>query len=56
MVDRGIPDELFEHFSGRLDWHSPWHRQRELSLLFRGKVDVDEANGCSRSEATPACA
>lgn len=44
MVDRGIPDELFEHFSGRLEWHSPWHRQRELSLLFRGKIDVDEAN------------
>ena len=44
MVDRGIPDDLFEHFSGRLDWHSPWHRQRELSLLFKGKVDVDEAN------------
>jgi HAD superfamily hydrolase (TIGR01484 family) len=44
MVDRGIPDELFEHFKGRLEWHSPWHRQRELSLLFRGKVDVAEAN------------
>ena len=43
-VERGIPDELFNHFSGRLEWHSPWHRQRELSLLFRGKVDVDEAN------------
>jgi hydroxymethylpyrimidine pyrophosphatase-like HAD family hydrolase len=45
MVDRGIPDELFQHFAGRLEWHSPWHRQRELSLLFRGKVDVAEANG-----------
>jgi len=44
MVDRGIPDELFEHFAGQLEWHSPWHRQRELSLLFRGKVDVAEAN------------
>ena len=32
MVDRGIPDELFEHFGRRLDWHSPWHRQRHLSL------------------------
>jgi phosphoglycolate phosphatase len=42
MVDRGIPDELFEHFAGRLEWHSPWHRQREFSLLFRGKVDVEE--------------
>jgi hydroxymethylpyrimidine pyrophosphatase-like HAD family hydrolase len=44
MVDRGIPDQLFEHFSGRLEWHSPWHRQRELSLLFKGKVDTGEAN------------
>jgi hydroxymethylpyrimidine pyrophosphatase-like HAD family hydrolase len=44
MVERGIPDQLFEHFAGRLEWHSPWHRQRELSLLFRGKVDVREAN------------
>ncbi|MGH2957170.1 MAG: HAD family hydrolase [Solirubrobacterales bacterium] len=44
MVDHGIPELLFDHFDGRLEWHYPWHRQRELSLLFRGKVDVDEAN------------
>jgi hypothetical protein len=44
MVEDGVPDELFEHFPGSLEWHSPWHRQRELSLLFRGKVDVEEAN------------
>jgi hydroxymethylpyrimidine pyrophosphatase-like HAD family hydrolase len=44
MVDAGIPDELFQHFEGRLEWHSPWHKQRELSLLFRGKVDTAEAN------------
>src|SRR5262249_37687835 len=44
MVDTGIPDELFEHFEGRLEWHSPWHHERNLSLLFRGKVDVDEGN------------
>jgi HAD superfamily hydrolase (TIGR01484 family) len=44
MVDRGIPEELFEHFDGRLEWHNPWHRQRELSLLFRGRIDVNEAN------------
>jgi hydroxymethylpyrimidine pyrophosphatase-like HAD family hydrolase len=44
MVDRGVPDLLFDHFDGRLEWHYPWHRQRELSLLFRGKVDIDEAN------------
>jgi hydroxymethylpyrimidine pyrophosphatase-like HAD family hydrolase len=44
MVDSGIPDELFDHFAGKLEWHSPWHRQRELSLLFRGKIDVEEGN------------
>jgi phosphoglycolate phosphatase len=43
-VDRGIADELFRHFEGRLEWHTPWHRQRHLSLLFRGKIDTEEAN------------
>jgi hypothetical protein len=44
MVGQGVPDLLFDHFQGRLEWHSPWHRQRELSLLFRGQVDIAEAN------------
>lgn len=41
---RGIPRMLFEHFAGRLEYHSPWHVGRQHSHLFRGKVDVDEAN------------
>ncbi len=41
---RGIPKTLFEHFEGRLEYHAPWHHGRVLSHLFRGKVDVDEAN------------
>jgi hydroxymethylpyrimidine pyrophosphatase-like HAD family hydrolase len=41
---RGIPQRLFEHFPGRLEYHSPWHSGRVLSHLFRGKVDVGEAN------------
>jgi len=41
---RGIPQRLFERFSGRLEYHSPWHSGRVLSHLFRGEVDVDEAN------------
>ena len=41
---RGIPKLLFEHFGGRLEYHAPWHHGRVLSHLFRGKVDVDEAN------------
>ena len=41
---RGIPKLLFEHFEGRLEYHAPWHHGRVLSHLFRGKVDVIEAN------------
>jgi len=44
MLAAGIPDLLFERFEGRLEWHRPWHRERQLSHLFRGLVDVDEAN------------
>jgi hydroxymethylpyrimidine pyrophosphatase-like HAD family hydrolase len=44
MEGRGIPKLLFEHFDGRLEYHSPWHVDRVLSHLFRGKVDVAEAN------------
>src|SRR5207244_8352954 len=36
MLASGIPDLLFEHFEGRLEWHSPWHTERVLSHLFRG--------------------
>ena len=41
---RGIPQRLFERFPGRLEYHSPWHSGRVLSHLFRGKVDVADAN------------
>ena len=44
LIDSGLPDLLFEHFDGRLEWHAPWHTGRELSLLMRGKVDVAAAN------------
>ena len=44
IVASGLPARLFEHFAGRLEWHAPWHEGRVLSLLFRGAVDVAEAN------------
>jgi hydroxymethylpyrimidine pyrophosphatase-like HAD family hydrolase len=44
LIDAGVPELLFDHFEGRLEWHSPWHAGRELSLLMRGRVDVPEAN------------
>jgi len=45
MEARGIPRMLFDRFEGRLEYHAPWHHGRVLSHLFRGKVDVIEANG-----------
>jgi hydroxymethylpyrimidine pyrophosphatase-like HAD family hydrolase len=44
IVDAEVPDLLFDRFGDRLEYHSPWHVDRELSHLFRGKVDVGEAN------------
>ncbi|MBA2240438.1 MAG: HAD hydrolase family protein [Solirubrobacterales bacterium] len=50
MLAAGICDLLFGHFGERLEWHSPWHADRKLSHLFRGKVDVAEANELLVSE------
>lgn len=44
LLAAGVPELLFERFGGRLEYHAPWHTGRELSLLFRGKVDAAEAN------------
>ena len=44
LLDAGLPDMLFERFPGRLEWHTPWHTDRVYSHLFRGLIDVDEAN------------
>ena len=44
MEDRGLPAILFDHFDGRLEYHTPWHTDREHSHLFRGEVDVAEGN------------
>lgn len=41
---RGIPELLFARFPERLEYHHPWHEGRRHSHLFRGHVDVAEAN------------
>jgi hydroxymethylpyrimidine pyrophosphatase-like HAD family hydrolase len=41
---QGAPALLFGHFEGRLEDHDPWHLGRVHSHLFRGKVDIAEAN------------
>ena len=40
----GAPALLLEHFAGDLQYHDPWHRNREVSHLFRGLVDAFEAD------------
>ncbi|MBA3261271.1 MAG: HAD family phosphatase [Thermoleophilaceae bacterium] len=40
----GAPALLLERYAGRLEPHSPWHEHREVSHLYRGLIDVDEAN------------
>jgi hydroxymethylpyrimidine pyrophosphatase-like HAD family hydrolase len=39
----GACDLLLSEFSGRLEPHTPWSLGREVSPLFRGSVDLDEA-------------
>ncbi|HXP29292.1 MAG TPA: hypothetical protein VN804_06020 [Solirubrobacteraceae bacterium] len=40
----GAPALLLEHYAGRLEYHEPWHVQREVSHLFRGLVDAVEVD------------
>lgn len=40
----GAPKVLLDAYEDRLEAHSPWHRDREISHLMRGLVDTAEAN------------
>jgi hydroxymethylpyrimidine pyrophosphatase-like HAD family hydrolase len=40
----GAPSLLLERYAGQLEYHSPWAANREVSHLFRGQVDLAEAN------------
>jgi hydroxymethylpyrimidine pyrophosphatase-like HAD family hydrolase len=44
IAESGAPRLLLERYSGRLEYHSPWHEQREYTHLLRGLVEIDEAN------------
>ena len=47
---------LLEHYAGRLEYHDPWHRGREISHLFRGQIDAAEADrAAARARATGIC-
>ena len=38
----GVPALLLEEFDDRLEYHAPWHTNRDVSHLFRGVVDTVE--------------
>src|SRR6201994_1113881 len=40
----GAPALLLEHYAGRLEYHDPWHVEREVSHLFRGLVEAREVD------------
>jgi phosphoglycolate phosphatase len=44
IEESGAPKLLLERYAGRLEYHAPWHRGREVSHLFRGDVDALEAD------------
>lgn len=48
VAELGAPELLLERYAGRLEYHSPWHVDREVSHLFRGLVDPFEAEGTMR--------
>ncbi|MDP9227909.1 MAG: HAD hydrolase family protein [Actinomycetota bacterium] len=50
IVERGVPELLFEAFAPALEYHAPWHTDRVHSHLFRGKIDVGEANALLQRE------
>jgi hypothetical protein len=40
----GAPAMLLDRYQGRLEYHEPWHLEREVSHLFRGLVDAGEVD------------
>jgi hydroxymethylpyrimidine pyrophosphatase-like HAD family hydrolase len=45
QIDRsGAPAMLLQRYEGRLEYHEPWHGNREVSHLFRGLVDAAEVD------------
>jgi phosphoglycolate phosphatase len=50
IEESGAPALLLDRYAGRFEYHSPWHRGREFSHIFRGLVDPAEADALLESE------
>ena len=51
--ESGAPQLLLDHFAGRLEYHEPWHSDREFSHLLRGLVDTEEAKALLADHGHP---
>ena len=51
IEESGAPALLMSTYAGRLEHHAPWHLDRHVSHLFRGRVDVAEANALLERES-----
>jgi hydroxymethylpyrimidine pyrophosphatase-like HAD family hydrolase len=40
----GAPELLLNRYADRLEYHAPWAANREISHLFRGALDLEEAH------------
>lgn len=45
IADSGAPTLLLDSYQGRFEYHLPWSERQECTHLFRGLIDVEEANG-----------
>lgn len=40
----GVPSMLLEEYPDRLEYHAPWHKDRDVSHLFRGWLETSEVD------------
>ncbi len=50
IVNSGAVDFLFEVYKGRLEHHTPWSEGRRCTLVFRGWLNLEEANSLLKKE------
>jgi phosphoglycolate phosphatase len=50
IEETGAPALLLGRYAGRFEVHAPWHLDREVSHVFRGLIDADEATELLRAE------
>ncbi len=51
--ETGAPELLLETYAGKLEHHTPWHLNRDVSYLLRGEIDLEEANELIRQKCHP---